>query len=280
MNLTSATVIKDSVSLEGIRLITLQLKAPKFLDAQFEKHRMLSSNSSSDRAKPLKRLLSEAFFLPDDVYLNKSGMQGEDHLTDLNPFHKAVTKLHDLTAEFCTDWGKVHKQTINRYLLPYSYQDKVVTATLDQYEAFLKLRLSNGAQPEIHKLAVAMLDAISDSDPQKLKNGEWHLPYIRDDEDFHLIEAIHCSVARCARVSYSNHEGKKPNQYEDEALYKRLLGMEHLSCFEHQATPMRLATAFDTEQLRSEKGTTHIDRDNNVWSANFRGWIQYRKLLD
>ena len=53
----SAKIILDSVS-NNIRLTTMQLKAPKFLDAEFEKHRMLSSNSSSDRAIPLEKMLS------------------------------------------------------------------------------------------------------------------------------------------------------------------------------------------------------------------------------
>ena len=47
-----AKIILDSISTHGIRLTTIQTKAPKFLDAEFEKHRMISSNSSSDRALP------------------------------------------------------------------------------------------------------------------------------------------------------------------------------------------------------------------------------------
>jgi hypothetical protein len=29
-----------------------------------------------------------------------------------------------------------------------------------------------------------------------------------------------------------------------------------------------------------EKGQTHIDNMAQTWSANFRGWIQHRQLVD
>jgi hypothetical protein len=29
----------------------------------------------------------------------------------------------------------------------------------------------------------------------------------------------------------------------------------------------------------ADLGTTHIDRKNQAWSGNLRGWIQFRKLI-
>jgi hypothetical protein len=29
-----------------------------------------------------------------------------------------------------------------------------------------------------------------------------------------------------------------------------------------------------------EPGITHMDKDFNLWSGNFKGWIQYRKLIN
>ena len=66
------------------------------------------------------------------------------------------------------------------------------------------------------------------------------------------------SVARCARVSYLTHDGKRDHA-KDLELYERLLGggaNGHWSPFEHVATP-----AADPQQH----------------SANFAGWEQYRK---
>jgi hypothetical protein len=66
------------------------------------------------------------------------------------------------------------------------------------------------------------------------------------------------SVARCARVSYLTHDGKRDHDRDIE-LYERLLGggaNGHGSPFEHVATP---AAAADFR------------------SANFVGWEQFRK---
>ena len=84
-----AKVVADSVA-NGIRLTTLQIKAPKFIDAEFEKHRMLSSNSSSDRAIPFTKLADRPYFLPLDVRLNQSGMQGIEVMSD-----DEVAKFHE-----------------------------------------------------------------------------------------------------------------------------------------------------------------------------------------
>jgi hypothetical protein len=65
------------------------------------------------------------------------------------------------------------------------------------------------------------------------------------------------SVARCARVSYLNFEGKIDNE-KDYDLHDRLMNEGHWSPFEHCATP----TSSDT------------------YSGNFLGWLQYRKFAD
>jgi len=61
------------------------------------------------------------------------------------------------------------------------------------------------------------------------------------------------------------------------ALYDRLVGSDriHASPLEHQGTPMKPYSAFEVP----ESGVTHKDRKNQMWSANFRGWIQHRKLI-
>jgi hypothetical protein len=66
------------------------------------------------------------------------------------------------------------------------------------------------------------------------------------------------SVARCARVSYLTHDGRRDHE-RDLELYERLLGggaNGHWSPFEHVATPFG---------------------DAATRSANFTGWEQYRK---
>jgi thymidylate synthase ThyX len=298
----SAKVIADSIS-NNVRLSTLQLKAPKFLDAEFEKHRMLSSNSSSDRAIPLNTLLERPYYLPTDVRLNQSGMQGNNVMTDdeVAEFHEALIDLHGYTAKILTKWNHVHKQHLNRYLLGYSWQDKVVTAT--EFDNFFALRDHHAAQPEIQELAQIMKRAMAESTPTELKHGQWHLPYLTAGEyqelgmyygtDKDLTEVYKkVSSARCGRVSYMNHDNSDPDIQKDLELFDMLatrpydngtlkLGVDepvHLSTTEHQATPMDVGYR-SWDKWHKIPGITHMDKHGMFWSGNLRGFIQHRQLI-
>jgi thymidylate synthase ThyX len=269
----SAKVIADSIA-GGVRLTTLQLRAPKFLDAEFEKHRMISSNSSSDRAVPFNKLCEQADFLPPKVYLNQPGMQGEQLMSDdeVAEFHQALIDIQGYTKEVLASWNHVHKQHLNRYLLGFSWQNKIASAT--EFTNFFNLRLHPDAQPEIQMLARAMKDAMDNSTPRALIPGEWHLPYVNEEMQF---GTFFVSAARCARVSYLNHDQSKSDIEKDLALANKLLEAGHMSPFEHQAKPMRMPLALVPSGW--EPGVTHMSPTGHLWSANFRGWIQHRQLL-
>jgi hypothetical protein len=64
------------------------------------------------------------------------------------------------------------------------------------------------------------------------------------------------------------------------------------SPFEHQATPMKeqyceyCEDCIDDIEINLsyvveswEEGITHSDRAGNLWSGNFKGWVQYRQLI-
>ena len=127
------------------------------------------------------------------------------------------------------------------------------------HKNFFHLRLSEHAQPEIRLLAEKMFDLYSNSKPKVIDYGEWHLPYIREDdrEEHGLHDLRKISVARCARISYLTHEGVRDTS-KDIDLHDRLLNDGHFSAFEHQATP------------------TH---DSCERYGNFLGWKQLRKTI-
>ena len=57
-----------------------------------------------------------------------------------------------------------------------------------------------------------------------------------------------------------------------------------MSPFEHVATPMMFSWQKSRGHLMTDiselpVGVTHVDRNYNLWSGNFRGWIQYRQLV-
>ena len=49
-----AKVICDSISPEGIRLTTMQLKYPRIIHSEFMTHRVFGRNASSSRAIPIQ----------------------------------------------------------------------------------------------------------------------------------------------------------------------------------------------------------------------------------
>jgi len=150
----------------------------------------------------------------------------------------------------------VHKQELNRILEPFLWHTVIVTAT--EWENFFELRCSSSAQPEIRAAAVRMREAIDASRPQPVAVGEWHTPLLQDDERALDLETRRrVSAARCARVSYLTHEGKREIA-KDLDLYERLRQDRHLSPFEHVATPAHDA----------------------AFHANFRAWIQMRAEVE
>jgi len=290
-----AKVVLDHISPDGIRLVTLETCAPKFIDAEFEKHRMLSSNSSSTRAIPIKTALLKANYLPSDLRKNERGMQGYEKLSEKEKldFNSQLWDVKDVIEAFVERWmDKVHKQHLGRYFEAFTLQKKVVTAT--EWDNFFRLRIASDTQPEMLELARLMKQAMEMSVNEELLPGSWHLPYITD-EDYGLIETLtteipenvvrKISAARCARVSYMNHDQSNPDVEKDLGFAEKLMLSMHMTPFEHQATPMpwsRESTYIDVTAVDNlfDPGVSHLDKNGYYWSGNFKGWIQNRKLVE
>lgn len=116
--------------------------------------------------------------------------------------------------------------------------------------------------------------------------------------DIPLERAKQVSAAGTAQVSF------RKLDLSDETVdrvYSRLVDEEtpHASCVEHQATPMKSYqgcfaynengdkdSVYPQSVINSpnhpytwEKGITHMDKEGNLWSGNFKSWIQNRKLI-
>lgn len=273
-----AKIVKDSIAPSGVRLTTFVLTYPRFIHAEFMTHRVFSRNASSSRAIPVKKQIEMVSLnpaIPLAFTRNKAGMQGGDPLD--GKAAELAEKVWMMAAFHAMDKAKmladldVHKQYANRLLEPFAHITVVCTAT--DYANFFALRCHEMAQPEIHALADLMYAEYQASTPESLAEGQFHLPFITQDDyslntewfakaqsEDHALLQVKRSVARCARVSYLNHEGKIPSIEEDLNLYNRLVGSApiHASPAEHQA---------------------QASSDPNLRSGNFRGWIQFRKTL-
>ena len=256
-------------------LWTFELTYPRYIHSEFMTHRVFSRNASSSRAIPVKRMIEqvrENTVIPPKVFMNQKGMVGE---TEADPV--TTTAFHVLweeaaenackTAEMMERLG-IHKQHVNRILEPFQFIKVIVTAT--DWHNFFVLRLAPDAQPEIRELASAIYDEMNryrNKDVGVLELGKEHIvvsiPYITDEdikeigkEEYHLLMKI--SAARCARVSYNNHDGSKPDIEKDLKLYGHLYDSKHMSPMEHAC-------------IRDE------DHRKN---ANLTGWKSLRYLIE
>lgn len=293
-----AKVVADSISSSGIRLTTMELCFHRFILPEFNTHRVFSRNAASSRAIPTNKLLSQVAdspAMPVHWGKNQPGMQAREECNnevwldwdDYNDCERRGTReeawieasLHAIETAKSLDFAGYHKQVTNRLLEPFMWVKVIVTAT--EWDNFFSLRLHKDAQPEMALLASKMREALEQSNPVTLQPGQWYLPYVTGDtwEDVKedVTSAIKCSVARCARVSYLNHDNSQPDIAKDISLADKLLEAGHMSPFEHQGTPMVYSKAYYNICLL--KGETHLDKNGHKWSGNFRGWVQYRQLL-
>jgi hypothetical protein len=162
----------------------------------------------------------------------------------------------------------------------------------------------NKGQAEIHMqaLAEAMWDAYNESTPKELKAGEWHIPFgdkiqlAHTDYDFNGIitneginKKLKISTARCARLSYMTFDGKIDYE-KDIKLHDTLLESHHMSPFEH------CARAMSNEEyqffikgkgipdyslgISSSNPVLTFRKNEEGWCNNFKGFIQYRYLIE
>ena len=296
-----AKVICDSVSVEGHRLTTFQLRYPKFIHSEFMTHRVISRNASSSRAIPVLKLVEEVAIdtlRAEPIYWGKEqkGMQSGDSFSgeELDKIKTLWKSAAFQAADHARELSKLglHKSLVNRLLEPFSHINVVATAT--EWDNFFGLRLHRDAQPEMRALALTMWEVRKVSTPKELKPGKWHLPFIDDNfgQEFIIAQdgaapipeaakrpmfAIRVSVARCARVSYLSFETQKPSEVEEDLkLYDRLVGAQplHASPAEHQATPDK-HRSITYEDVGSYKS---IWERQEEW-GNFKGWRQFRKML-
>lgn len=306
----NAKIIKHSKSAyTGQEIITYELDYPRFVLAEANTHRLFSRNSASSRAIPIDRMLDlieNTPAMPVQWGLNKSGMQATEEHPDpatcewawLEAAKSAAKEARRLQAL------GLHKQIVNRVLEPFQMMKTIVTAT--DYDNFFWLRCHTDAQPEIKVLADLMYEEFSNSEPDTLYEGEWHLPYIdtvyslddlvsnleggtprymSGDKEVTFEEAMKISISCCCQVSYRRLDDSLEKALK---IHDQLVTMVpmHSSPLEHQATPV---PEYNEDSLLywiqeggnigdGFEGVTHTD-GKSFYSGNFRDWVQYRQTI-
>lgn len=179
------------------------------------------------------------------------------------------------------------------------------------------LKLNKG-QAEIHMmvLAEAMWDAYNQSTPKKLQAGEWHIPFgdniliqasgnfAREDHYYALKSCkneeelkVKVATVMAARTSYTVvGEDQKPLSYARMIeIHDSMFAADpkHMSPFEHCAKAMthkeyyhnlrgEFEISSEYHEYSGQEGGYSIpiiEGDGKGWCANYRGWIQYRKMI-
>lgn len=279
MTQPSAKVICDSISEQGHRLVTMEVVMHRFILAEMNTHRAFSRNSASSRAIPVQKIMDRVQndpALPVHWGAEQKGMQSGDVLSD----ERIAEAKHEwlYTRSIALDGARrlsemgVHKSLCNRILEPWMMHTAIITAT--EWDNFFWQRCDPAAQPEMKAVADEMQRAYFTSKPKLMAPGEWHMPYIRQKDWFNaklyvtqgdnripaereLIDVLKkVSTARCAGVSFLNHDGTERTIENDIRIFEtRLYAHGHWSPFEHVATPV----------------------NSMVVDSNFIGWKQYRK---
>lgn len=170
----------------------------------------------------------------------------------------------------------------------------------------------NTGQADIHMMATAeaIYDAMEESTPKELKEGQWHCPFedkigtllLNDFTDKYMNNyyrspinwKVPISTAMSARTSYTIIGNEKEFIYEDQIkLHDRMTNQVpfHASPFEHCARAMsneEYLTYFRGKADGYDSGVTEetliinpeTSVDNYGWCRNFRGFIQYRELIN
>lgn len=282
-----AKIVADSINAYGDRITTFTVTFPRFILAELNTHRMLSRNSASSRARPFKVMLKDVTddpFIPIRWMSAHKGMQGSEYL-DGAQAEQAVAKwleARDAAVRSAVELDRlqVTKQLVNRLLEPFMWHEVIITAT--EYENFFALRAHADAEIHIAALAEAMLRAYNASTPKRLSAGEWHIPFSDHFDDAKLAALVdgasdvppaqqietfkkEIACARCARISYKPFGSEDQYDYvADRRLFKTLLDGGHMSPLEHCARAMS-----DDER----------QRHHNAVCGNFRGFVQYRKMM-
>lgn len=263
-----ARVECDSVGENGERLTTIVGTLPRFMLPELNTHRAFSRNSASSRAIPMSKTISRVQVspvVPVEFGSNKPGMQAGAEDPDIAKSAKEVwLAARDIAVEHAQlmEHMGIHKQVTNRLLEPFMWHEVVITAT--KWDGFFDQRISELAQPEIRVFAEAVKEAMDASEPSEVGVDGWHLPFIQEDErDLKHAIKVAASVARCARVSYLNHDGVRDVEKDIDLFIKLVTAQPpHASPLEHVAmgTP---ATA-----------------PEGAYRNFTRGWIQFRAMIE
>jgi hypothetical protein len=297
-----ARVIEASKGKLGRVMWSIECRYHRYILSEVNTHAMTARSSSSSRAIPINTMLEQILndpAVPVEWGLNQAGMQaGAQHSDELQckeAWAAAAASAVQRAAELRD--LKLHKQLVNRLLEAFMMTTTIISGT--EWDNMFHLRCHPDAQPEFQILANCMREAMAQTTPVA---RAWHLPYITDAErsQFWLapITLAKLSAARCARVSFENHDKSDPSVETDCDLFGQLAIRPYISlkgrsfklddpthdspldhqAFDHGLLPI---TTLPLADMVMPVGTTHIQvggGDFRYGSGKLTDWSQFRHI--
>lgn len=271
----SARVLLDSVSPRGVRVTTMEWTYWRAIHPEAMADRMFSRNAASSRAIPVRKMIRDVWKNPAGPVAwgkNQKGMQARVELHGWRRWLAVrcwyAARYPAILAALVLVWLGLHKQVANRLLEPWMWITVIFTANEPAYRRRFAQRCHPDAQPEYQHVATLAQTALDASTPVE---RTLHAPLMTEDDYADMMAygltgagqyatIWHVSTARCARVSYLTHDGRR-DLSEDERLYMDLKHADppHTSPFEH------VLTASEDPERRS---------------GNVVGWIQHREIVE
>lgn len=318
-----AEVLCDSLSPSGQRLTSVAVKYPHAVHKDWLRHRMMSRVVESFRARPTELLIEQLrveAFRPEEFATRIAGMgQGDALARQEQEFANEIWDLHIANClQTAIDMGELNiaKQQRNFAIQDLCPIVEIITAT--DWDNFYELRLetredgSSIARPEVYKGVAVVKAAIDASEPVTLREGQWALPLVSQDELYdrplplepHQSQAVEpdpderidwrlwclVSAGRCARISYDKHRAFESVD-DSVARALMLMGAGHMSPYEMVARPfstseleVRAATRMEIVRLSQDRDDLEdaiVQQmiDSTYYCGNFNGWVQMRKTI-
>lgn len=291
----SALVVLHSQAPNKEELITLEVELHRWVLAELNTHRSFSRNFQSSRAMPISKMIEQVRTDPAlPVYWgsNKRGMTAGVEIDTLvvDNAGKEFSKLSwwGLAADTAASSAEAmeragySKEIVNRLLEPFMKTKGIITATRDAFNKFFLLRSHKDAQPEIRLLSDRMKLAIENSQPQELKLGQYHLPYVKQSKikSLGITNSVKTSTSCNAQVSF---------RALDDSLEKALsiynmLNLPVSGVYQddppHYSPTEHIALITDEYHLADHFGI--LEQPTLYCSGNFQSktFWQYRKALE
>ena len=295
-------------------------------------------NSRAIPVEKMIKVIEEEPFIPLFFQKQHKGMQGTEYITDEKELKKSIDLWldgRDSALSVADEFIKLGttKQIINRILEPWMWVTQLCTGSRESFEHLFEQRCPiynvenlkftskkdaiglfpylkdmtdlewlqcNSGQAEIHfmDLAEKMYDALNESTPDVLKEGEWHIPFQEEiwkgKQAEKLEDVIKMSVCLTAKISYTKIGDENTITLEKaREMYERLKNSGHWSCFGHIAKCMTYEEYeswykgfMKTTYYFDENGRQHRVTDSGDfhkakgYNKQLRGFISLRQYVE